>query len=242
MKKRIVFLFLFVVALQVYAQETTTSDDGTTTITFEGEGKKVNYKEGYRNAFAVAPITARSGDFPLFYERKVHKHISLSLGVGFTTKNYLKSAQDTYSELPEHGEFVHDAARIEKTGYSINPCVRIYPQSAGALDDGIVLTIDYRFREYNNDLISEEFGALEDFYTTNEFRFLIGYLRYYKGTRLFYEIYAGVGHRNTALHIYEFDDTKVDFMQENYKDGLMLNDEIQKRFFLSAGLKIGLAF
>ena len=84
----IAFLPLSILAQEKTSENKTIDDD-------YNPGIKVNAKN---NVIKFAPLSFISGNFPVMYEKKVSKFLSIQLGAGMTHRNYVRGIFETVNE------------------------------------------------------------------------------------------------------------------------------------------------
>ncbi|MGZ5192099.1 MAG: hypothetical protein ACXWCZ_13910 [Flavisolibacter sp.] len=153
-------LILLAFLTTVSAQETIYFSKDTTTVA------KKKKRSSEQNIIKIAPLGFLFGNIPLFYERSINDFLSVQVGAGVTTRNYLREwvsnigeddnvesadgkttwngTQGDYSNYNSANDFEN---RKSSLGYLFSIQPRIYFESEGL--DGYFIALSYEKARYN---------------------------------------------------------------------------------------------
>lgn len=159
-----VLTILFLMASPVWAQSGKNRKDSTVVVIFNenktDSEKKKSRKTGEDNVIKLAPFGFISGTFPVYFERRINDFFSVQVGVGLTSKNYLRSAIQKEGNISKitypwgDNSSKTDAAerlfsfdyRKPSIGYMFSIQPRLYFESEAP--DGSFLGVSYDYYNY----------------------------------------------------------------------------------------------
>ena len=248
------------------AQDRNTSrDTSTTVIIFNGGSSSSSSikKRDDLNVIKISPLAFLSGKLPLNYERSITDLLSVQLGVGLTSKNYVgtawlsaletseassgsnESVKVTHSPLPpgaiDESEALYGfETRIAKPGYLFTVQPRLYFDQEGV--EGSFIGVAYEYYRYNyqvptftmgDDSYSAQGSLIDEFEKISDLMVYFGWQNVYD--RLTFEYSAGVGKRSAKGSKYE-----AGYQDENFYSGMNRYTRSVLNFQLS--LKVGFHF
>lgn len=189
-----------------------------------------------KNVLKLNPLLFFRGEIPLYYERALTPNLSVELGLGITTRNYMGYSLsgddvDAYSA----GEDI-----IIRPSYHLG--VRYY-----TTDDiepqGIYLQLEFAHLEYTKDITEKsptgEFTdmKLRDERIFNDLRLLFGYQVLAASSNWMMDFYTGFGLRDRSMQLVN---EELDLTNDTYTYTVDIVDDQVLAFFL--GFKVGLGF
>ncbi|MEX0965976.1 MAG: hypothetical protein WD077_01965 [Bacteroidia bacterium] len=211
---------------------------------YDGSDRESNFDDGIENVkhiFKVNPLNIFIGDFPVYYEHKLDKRLSVEVGAGYTFRNYIFGIwQTTASQVPEFIDI-----REAEPGFSARASLRYFPNKLreGIYDiEGFYFGPEIQYKAYNMSVLEcdPDFPNRYTENTKSEHRNLLdikitfGYQQFYSGNFIV-DFYGGIGVRSKDqnLHFCDWDETQRSFLStpENVKTVVPV---------ISAGFKFGL--
>ena len=169
-------------------------------VVFNPEGNSdsnVNSKEPeFRHMIKISPIMFINGDFPIFYEYRLGRNLSIEAAIGITHKDYIHELFEATK-----GDFSYDNEELYTTGNSFRSSLKYWPSKYGAMEEGYYFSIEYLNRNYNSTLTFEDYDNNTSEYifyespkkrNISEWRLLFGYV-YYLDDKVFFEYFGGIG-------------------------------------------------
>ncbi len=114
---------------------------------------KANASNKYSHCLKYNLLPFFIGEFPVSYEYKINRFITLEAGLGITTNNHMDQLLYTTND------FYADPTNVLRTGLNLshNAMIKVFPD-AGAMDDGFYIAIDYKNRPYSKILDNPDFS------------------------------------------------------------------------------------
>ncbi|MFN6944488.1 MAG: hypothetical protein ACK4ND_06040 [Cytophagaceae bacterium] len=194
------------------------------------------------SALKVNPLLIMVGDMPIYYERKLGERISVELGAGITTQNFLYEIGRAFNE--PIGNDYEMTLREHSFGYSLSGSLRLYYEEALK---GLYIGPEFRMRHYASEIrqcgsqtiIRREHRNMQDI------TFQFGYIAYLGGN-LFFDFYIGIGPRfideirGHCVREYEQNDPFGNYSSYTHK--LIMEPNKVSRLTFNSGLKVGFSF
>lgn len=261
MKQKLTFsfiIFLTMLSLSVLSQTKSQNDSSTVIIFNSGSTPSKTYNE--KNIIKIAPISFITGKFPITYERKITDFLSLQVGVGLTSRDYLRTAINHETALQESEGIrlisenlppnITDASdnlfkfdnRKPAMGYMISIQPRVYFDSEAL--EGMFMGLSYDMMRYNfyiPGLTYNGFDVVHNGEKKNEFENIQDFNAFFGSQYLFdritLEYFLGIGMRSVKGEKYA---AGRDYNTHIIYEGVSQYN--QKTINLSAGLKVGYLF
>lgn len=260
MKKFILFTLLVCFYSTVSAQDTVYFTKNNS----YGNTAKKNKHSAELNIIKISPLSFLSGFVPVYYERELNSFLSIQVGAGITTRNYVKGwfnnvgDEDNFNQ----GETQWAAPGNEGNSNQLDPynytnrkpvigfCFsvqpRIYFESEGM--DGSFIGISYDYYHYANNqkliVPGPGNGNGSPMFSSSTFKEYEKFsdISAYFGTQTLYDRIAleyslGVGLRNIKAQQYAY---TTDFATGDYIDGIMNTKKTKLAFNLA--IKVGYHF
>lgn len=178
--KKILFVvsILFLMHTIASAQNNKNRKDSTVVVIFNenktASEKKKSRKSGEDNVIKIAPLGFISGSFPVYFERRINDFFTVQVGVGLTSKNYLRSAiqkegninninypwGDNSSKTDASERLFSFDYRKPAIGYMFSIQPRLYFESEAP--DGSFLSASYDYYSYKYSIPRLEVNANGD--------------------------------------------------------------------------------
>ena len=260
MKKLLLVIFVACLCTTVTAQDTVYFEKNNS----YANGKKKTKHSAELNIIKISPLSFISGFVPVYYERELNSFLSIQVGAGITTRNYVKGwfnnigdeedfnqGETTWSAPGNEGNSnqldPYDyATRKPDIGYCFSIQPRIYFESEGM--DGSFIGISYDYYHYANSqkkiVPGPGNGGGAPVFSGNTFKEYEKFsdISAYFGTQTLYDRIAleysfGIGLRNIKAQQYAYTN---DFVTGDYIDGVMNTKKTKLAFNLA--IKVGYHF
>ena len=189
-----------------------------------------------KNIVKANPLLFFRGEVPLYFERALTANLSLEVGAGLTTRNYLNFS----FQGDEPDDF--GAGTEIRTRPSFHLGARYY-----TTDDlepqGWYWRVELAHLEYVKDIrLKDNSGAFLDERLTderiyNDIRLVCGYQLLSASSNWLFDVYGGVALRNRSLQIVS---ESLDLVTDQWTYTVEEKNDIVPAFFL--GVKVGLGF
>jgi len=258
----ILTLFTLVLA-QLKAQSPKNRKDSTVVVIFnenkDANGNSKSKKTGESNIVKIAPLGFISGTFPLYFERRINNFLTVQVGGGLTSRNYVRGIIQKESSISEIAEYpwgensqFNDAAepffgfkkRKPAMGYMFSIQPRLYFESDAP--DGSFLAISYDYYHYATTIAGLKVNSNNEVVHTGENKseyenlsdIMVHFGYQYIYDRLTLEYTTGIGLRNSKGSKYA---ANFDYNTNSVNNEGFASYQ-QTAFNFSIGLKVGYHF
>lgn len=188
-----------------------------------------------KNCFKFNPLLFLQGEIPVYYERAISERVSLEVGAGFTTRNYVSlSFSDEADDFGGGVEVKPQFAAHVGFRYYLTDDLEPY---------GWYLSPEFATRTYLKTINTKDAlgnlteTKLDDKRVFNDTKLLLGFQALSGSSNWLVDFYGGVGLRNRALQKVK---ENIDLVNDTREYSYEFVDDTVVAFFL--GFKIGVGF
>ncbi len=264
--KKIIVLLLMSIPFFAFAQSD--SKDTVIRITLDNSKYEKHKKKASteQNIIKFSPLGFLSGSFPIYYERVVNDFFTVQTGLGFTSRNYVRSliqqASDNsnlninypwdpiepISDLSEKSYNFQYRSTMPGFMFSVQP--RLYFENDAP--DGVYMGVSYDFYRYNfntsgmrrvdtidNRKVTQRGGPLKkEFENISDFMVTFGYHDVYDRLSVDYSIGMGIRNVSGIKYYYAIED----FGNPPITPLQGITNYKQTAFNFNLGIKVGYHF